>query len=126
MTTDVTFLPPTPRERPSMRSREVGMLTDIWLIPNGIVGWLPEGSTITVADGQITWPRWRHLDPDSGPWESDLMIASDLIPKDQRGADPDADLEPVVDEVTVPLRVPVTDEVRALFDASTVVTLVER
>ena len=100
-------------------------LTDTWLVPNGIVGLIPAGSTITVAGGQITWPQWRHLSPESGPWDRDVMIASDMWKEGEKGDPKDRNVA-VVDERTTQLRMPVTDRVRELFELTGDLTLVER
>lgn len=123
MSRSTTFVPAVPGGRPAMPALEAE-LTDTWLVPNGIVGLIPEGSTITVAGGQITWPRWRHLNANSRPWERDVMVASDLWPAGKKG-DPKDKNVPVVDERTVPLRKPVTDRVRELFELTSGLTLVE-
>lgn len=93
-------------------------LFNAWLRPNGVIGWMPENSTITVDSvaGTVTWPRWRHLKAKSGVWDRDVMVVADfwpgqLPPADQ--IDPDEGMRPVVDMVTTPLVVPVTDQTRA-------------
>ncbi len=121
--TTSTYAPAIPGGRPAMPTHDAE-LVDTWLTPNGVVGWIPDGSTIVVEGGQITWPRWRHLDADSNPWERDVMVASDLW-KPGEHHDAGSGDTPVVDERTAPLRTPVTDRVRDLFRRSTL-TLVER
>ncbi len=125
MTDSSTYAPAIPGGRPAMPS-DWAELVDEWLTPNGVGGWIPDGSEIVIENEQITWPRWRHRNPDASPWEKDVMIAADLW-KDGDGHDVDSPeaSEPIVDLVTVPLRVLVTDRVRELFDRSTL-TLVER
>lgn len=123
MTRSDMLVPGIDGGRPAMPALEAE-LTDTWLIPNGIVGRIPMGSTITVADGQITWPRWRHLNADSEPWADDVMIASDLWKEGEKG-DPGDKNVAVVDERTVALLVPVTDRVRKLFELTSGLTLVE-
>lgn len=109
---------PAADQRPAMPAA-VAELYDTWLIPNGIVGGLPEGATITVdhTAGTVTWPQWQHLDPNSGPWDHDVRVASDSWTAEQRAArrdDPAGDQPDTIDQ-TVPLAAPVTDRVRELF-----------
>jgi hypothetical protein len=126
MTTD-TWAPEIPGVRPAMLADDAE-LYDMWLAPNGVVGLIPECTTVVVADGHITYSAWRHENAGSGPWDSsDVMIASDLWTAEERIArrDDPAGMVALVDERTVPLVVPVTDRVRELFAAS-VLTLIER
>lgn len=99
-------------------------LVDDWLVPNGLVGFIPDGSTVVVEAGKlITAPMWRPRDP-AEPWSRDLMVRADLWGPGV-GGDPGEAGEPLVDERTVQLQVPVTDRIRELFAESTL-TLVER
>ncbi len=117
------FVPAIPGGRPAMPPLEAE-LTDTWLVPNGIVGLIPSGSTITVTGGQVTWPEWRHRGPD--PWSvDDVLVAMDLWPPGH-GDDAEAGGEPVTNVRTGPLKVPVTDHVRHLFQVTDGRTLVER
>ncbi len=122
--TTTTYAPAIPGGRPAMPTHDAELVDD-WMTPNGVVGWIPDGSAITVAGGQITWPRWRHLDADSDPWDRDVMIAADLIPAGQVYDTGEGNVA-VVDERTVPVQVPVTDRVRELFRLTDDLNLVER
>ncbi len=121
MTDTSTYAPAVPGGRPAMPSMWAE-LVDNWMEPNGMVGWIPDGSEVVVQGGQVSWSEWRHRDPTSGPWDKDVMIAADLWPAGHSGDNGD---EPVVNKRTVPLKVPVDDRVRELFGLSTL-TLVER
>lgn len=104
-------------------------LYELWLKPNGIIGWMPENATVTVdaKAGTITWPKWRHSGND-GPWGHDVVIAMDLDPNLRPvpggGSVEGAGDAPVVDETTAPLKVAVTERVRDLC-RETGVNLVE-
>lgn len=95
-------------------------LYNVWLKPNGIIGWIPDGAPVTVDStaGTVTWPKWRHLKAKSGPWEKDVKVVSDDWPqwpqKVPDGVDRATFGQPVVDWVTTPLIAPVTERVRAL------------
>lgn len=122
MTDTSTYAPAIPGGRPAMAG-DWAELVDSWLTPNGLEGWIPDGSTIVVEGDRITAPLWRHRNADSAPWNGDdLMIAADLWGPGVEGDDGD---RPLVDERIVALQVPVTDRIRELFDRSTL-TLVER
>ncbi len=101
-------------------------LHETWLAPNGVIGWMPESATVTVdtAAGTVTWPQWRHLSEASGPWDKDVMVESDEWTDEQRRTR-DGGLEPVVDNRTTPLAVPVNERVRELCRAAGL-NLVER
>lgn len=119
-----TFVPASDTGRPSMPTL-FAELYDEWLIPNGIVGWIPKKPTIVVTAGKVmTCPVHRHLDTASSPWAYDLMKRSDLWGPGVGGDADDADT-PLVDERTVLVTVPVTDRIRDLC-AACGVTLVER
>lgn len=91
----------------------VAKLYDEFLAPNGIVGWMPEQPTVVVANGRLTAPLWRHRSGD-GPWGRNVLIKSDL----DRSLYASPNDGPVIDPLTVPLVVPVTDRVRKLARAS--------
>ncbi len=117
-------MPASETGRPPMPAG-IAALYDEWLIPNGVVGWIPENPTITVVSGKVmTCPVTRHLDTASSPWDSDLMCQADLWGPGV-GGDSDEASKALVDERTVLVKVPVTDRVRELC-AATGVTLVER
>lgn len=124
------YVPAVPDVRPAMTGA-AAELHDRWLRPNGISGWLPERSTITVKDRQITYPAWRHSDGTLGGWGQDVMVVSDTWTPEQReralhspGGLPDEAYQPLTVERTVPLVVPVTDRIRELA-ASVGVELVD-
>lgn len=91
-------------------------LFETWLEPNGIIGWLPENPTVVVdaAAGTVSWPKWRHLNGGSGPWDRDVAVKSDAWADSERRTRPSSDDGPVVDQRITALRAPVTDEVRTL------------
>ncbi len=120
-----------PRTKDHPLSGDHAELFEAFLGPNGIVGWMPENAHIVVDTkaGTITWPRWRHLNEASGPWDRDVMIVGDLDPSLGCGGlgKPAAENygDPVAEHVTVPMAVPVTDHVRDLC-RKTGLDLVER
>jgi hypothetical protein len=91
-------------------------LFEKWLRPNGIIGWMPEDPTIVVdlAGGTVTWPKWRHLNGGSSPWEKDLAVKSDAWSDSERRTRSSDEDGAVIDQTTTKLRAPVTDEVRDL------------
>ncbi len=90
-------------------------LFETWLRPNGIVGWMPENPRIVVdvTSGTVTWPQWRHETGD-GPWGKNVVVKSDAWADSERRTRNSDEDGPVIDQRTVPLVEPVTDQVRAL------------
>ncbi len=109
-----------PRTKDHPLTGDHAELFEAFLGPNGIVGWMPENARVVVdtTASTITWPRWRHLNKASGPWERDVMIASDLDPSLRCGGPGEPAVKgydvPVIDQMTTMLVQPVTDHVRDL------------
>jgi hypothetical protein len=96
--------PASPSGRPRMLA-DCAELYDTFLCPNGVTGWIPYGATVSVHDGQITFPVWVHRDGCRGGWRSDVLVEareSDCAP------------QPVTITVTRRLAVPVTPRIRYL------------
>jgi hypothetical protein len=95
-------------------------LYELWLKPNGIIGWMPENGKVVVHPnaGKITWLKLRHQNPDGDPWANDIVVKSDSWTSDElitRSRDEDG---LVSDTVESDLAVPVTERVRELAKAT--------
>lgn len=96
--------------RPAGMPAALDELYRIWLEPNGIGEYLPEGVAFTVEPaGWISyqgfaWPEGR------GGWDAGVLLAHEVYP-----AMPEDSTRAALTPRHVPLRVPVNDRVRALF-----------
>ncbi len=91
-------------------------LYDLWLKPNGIIGWMPENARIVINQqaGTVTWPKMRHEHGNDGPFGRDIVVKSDSWTDEQRRTRSLDEDGVVVDWRTTPLIAPVTDRVREL------------
>lgn len=86
--------------RPESLTKEPYAAAYDWLAANGIDEWLPEGGTIKVKGGRITYTAFQFEGGRRGYDGADIVVKGDVAATEQR---------------TVPLVVPLTDKVRAAF-----------